>query len=191
MVVLAIAGVFLSTVLHKAARPLPVYGDVPDFKLTNQLGEAVSLADLRGHIWVANIIFTRCSGPCPDMTRQMKIIQEGLPSGNAVKLVSLTADPDFDSPAVLKEYASRFGVDPARWALLTGPKQEVYDVAIRGLKLAVQQTENGKPDPDQFIHSTRFVVVDQRGQVRGISFEGSDVVDQILRAIRQLRNEPS
>src|SRR5579859_2367114 len=76
------------------ARPLPVYGQVADFSLTNQEGRAISLADLRGHVWVADIIFTRCPGPCLKMTRQMKGLQAALPPGTDVRLVTLTTDPD-------------------------------------------------------------------------------------------------
>jgi protein SCO1/2 len=192
MVIAAIAGVFFSSQLRQAQRPLPIYGDIPDFKLTNQLGQAVSLADFRGQVWIADIIFTRCSGPCPDMTLKMRAVEEGLPPGSPVKLVSLTADPDYDSPAVFREYATRFGIQTNRWSLLTGPKQAVYNLAINGFKLAVQQqASDGKPDPDQFIHSTRFVIVDQRGRLRGVSFEGASAVKEILQAVRQLLNEAS
>src|SRR5215471_5343690 len=95
--------------------PLPVYGQVTDFTLTNQAGHAVSLADLRGHVWVADIIFTRCAGPCLKMSRLMKELQDVLPPSSNVRLVSLTTDPDYDTPPVLKAYAQRFGANPGRW----------------------------------------------------------------------------
>src|ERR1035437_4345469 len=100
-----------------AGRPLPVYGQIADFSLTNQNGRAVSLADLRGKVWVADIIFTRCPGPCLKMTRQMKELQNALPPESQIKLVTLTTDADFDTPPVLKAYAERFGADPNRWML--------------------------------------------------------------------------
>jgi protein SCO1 len=190
MVVAGIAGVFLSTVLKTRGQPLPVYGDVTNFTLTNQLGKAVSLQDLRGLVWVGDIIFTRCAGPCPAMTRTMKGVQDALPAGSPVKLISLTADPEYDTTEVLKNYASQFGVDSSRWSLLTGPKQAVYDLAIHGLKLAVQETtDNGKPDPDQFIHSTRFVIVDGRGQLRAIMSPDEHPVQEIAQVAQRLASE--
>lgn len=187
MVVVGICGVFLSSVLRTRARPLPVFGDVSNFTLTNQFGRAVSLQDLRGHVWVGDIIFTRCTGPCPAMTRRMKGVQDALGQGSQVKLVSLTADPEHDTPEVLKNYASQFGVDSSRWSLLTGPKKAIYDLAIQGLKLAVQETtDDGKPDPDQFIHSTRFVVVDGRGQLRAVLSTEDHSATEIARLAESL-----
>src|SRR5262245_13414902 len=104
-------------------KQLPIYGTVTEFTLTNQYGKPVSLADLRGHVWVADIIFTRCAGPCPIMTRQMKELQDALPAASATRLVSLTTDPDYDSPQVLKTYSERFGADQQRWLYLTGTKE--------------------------------------------------------------------
>src|SRR5882762_10070401 len=91
-----------------AGAALPVIGQVADFTLTNQNGRAVSLADLRGHVWVADIIFTRCTGPCLKMTRQMKELEKALPAGSDTKLITLTTDPDYDTPAILKTYGQRF-----------------------------------------------------------------------------------
>ena len=101
LVVVSVMGVFVLTLLHPLPKPLPVFGEVADFKLTNQLGRAVSLSELTGHVWVADVIFTRCPGPCVGMTRKMKAIQERLSPKSAVKLVSLTADPAFDTPPAL------------------------------------------------------------------------------------------
>jgi protein SCO1/2 len=103
--------------------PLRVIGPVADFALTNQDGNISTLADFTNHAWVADIIFTRCAGPCPRMTGQMQSLQNLLPPGSAVKLVTLTTDPDFDSPAVLKKYGERFNADFNRWTFLTGAKK--------------------------------------------------------------------
>ena len=179
-------------------QPLPVYGQIADFALTNQQGSAVSLADLRGRVWVADIIFTRCAGPCPKMTRQMKELQDALPPESPVRLVTLTTDPDFDTPPVLKAYADRFGADPTRWMFLTGAKPEIARLAIDSLKLtAVEKNPAERESPqDLFIHSTIFVIADKRGQLRGVfetTGEGIDprvVQTQILAAVRSLEREP-
>ena len=188
---LSIAVVFFSTLLKEQGKPLPVYGDVPNFHLTNQLGQTITLADLRGHPWIADIIFTRCAGPCPEMTRKMKAIQDALPRGSTVKLVSLTADPEFDTPSVLKEYGARFGANPTNWHFLTGSKKAIVELATRGLKLALQENDAQVPPEEQWIHSTRFVLVDGRGQLRSVSFEGTEAqtVAKIVRAAADVTRE--
>jgi protein SCO1 len=180
------------------AQPLPVYGQIADFTLTNQHGRAVSLADLRGRVWVADIIFTRCAGPCPKMTRQMRQLQDALPPSSEIRLVTLTTDPDFDTPTVLKAYAERFGADPTRWIFLTGAKAQLAKLAIDSLKLTAIEKKPGERESPQdlFIHSTIFVIADKRGQLRGVfetTGEGIDprvVQTQILAAVRRLEREP-
>jgi protein SCO1/2 len=175
----------------------PVLGQVADFTLTNQAGAAVSLADLRGHVWVADIIFTRCAGPCPRMTRQMRELQDALPAASRARLVTLTTDPDFDTPAVLKAYGERFGADPARWTFLTGPKPQIAGLAVDSLKLsAVERKPEERQDPaDLFIHSTYFVVVDKRARLRAVFETAGEGVDagrvrgEILATVRQLERE--
>lgn len=181
-----------------AARPLPVIGPVADFTLTNQLGQQVTLDALRGHVWVADIIFTRCSGPCPRMTRQMTRLQDALPSSDSVRFVTLTTDPDYDTPPVLKKYAAQFGADLARWTFLTGSKKELAALAVGSLKLtAVQKAASDQQDPeDLFVHSTTFVVVDKHARLRGVFQTTGDGVDpartqqDILAAVARLEREP-
>jgi protein SCO1/2 len=201
LVVLTLLAAFLLAGLRSRQAPgqaLPVYGQIADFMLTNQNGHAASLRDLRGRVWVADIIFTRCAGPCPKMTRQMKELQDALPPESPVRLVTLTTDPDFDTPPVLKAYADRFGADPTRWMFLTGAKPEIARLAIDSLKLtAVEKNPAERESPqDLFIHSTIFVIADKRGQLRGVfetTGEGIDprvVQTQILAAVRSLEREP-
>ena len=104
---------------------LPVISQIADFTLTNQDGKITTLADLTNHVWVADIIFTRCAGPCPRMTGQMKSPQELLPTTGEARLVTLTTDPDFDTPSIMKGYGERFNADFSRWTFLTGTKKEI------------------------------------------------------------------
>jgi len=122
-------------------RPLPVYGTLPGFTLTNQNGQTVTLADFRGQIWIADAIFTRCPGQCLQMSAHMKEIQDALPSGQPVRLVSFTTDPAFDQPSVLKKYAGRFGARDNRWSFLTGDKSALHSVEVDGLKLSVLERQ--------------------------------------------------
>ena len=179
------------------APALPVYGQVADFSLTNQEGHAVSLEDLRGHVWVADIIFTRCPGPCLKMTRQMKDLENALPSASNARLVTLTTDPEYDSPAILKAYAQRFSADTNRWMFFTGSKQQIADLAIHSLKLTAieKKPEERTSDQDLFVHSTIYVLVDKKAQLRGV-FEttGEDINPQavqqhVLSGITQLERE--
>ncbi|MEW6306381.1 MAG: SCO family protein [Verrucomicrobiota bacterium] len=170
LTVLVIAAAFISSRLQSGSSRLPVLWQVQDFSLTNQSGAVVSLSDLRGSVWVADIIFTRCPGPCAFMTKRMAELQGALPPDSPVKLVSLTTDPEFDSPKVLQDYARRFGARDERWQFLTGTKQAIFDLAVRDLKLALQELPPDKrtvPN-DLFLHSTRFVLVDKQGRVRGV-----------------------
>jgi len=172
--------------------PLPVLGQVGAFALTNQLGQPVSGEALKGKIWVADIIFTRCPGPCLLMTRSLAAVQGRLAAGEQVRLVSLTADPEHDTVAVLRDYGERFGADAARWQFLTGPKAELYRFAMNELKLTAEEIDPAKRENlnDLYIHSTTLVLVDGAGRVRGF-FDGTDeaVSERLLGAIRRLQRE--
>jgi protein SCO1 len=187
LVVVAIGGAFV--VSQISAKPLPVYNEVPNFSLTDQNGSAVSLDNLRGKIWIADVIFTRCPSQCLRMSTHMKELQAKLPSD--VKLVSLTTDPSYDKPAVLKKYSANFS-SKDNWIFLTGDKRVINTVAVDGLKLAVQETtpeERANPN-DLFIHSTKFVLVDRFGRVRGF-YDGDEPqsIDQIIAAVKNLERE--
>lgn len=195
LIILGISSAFVWTRLrqHQSnAQPLPIYGQVGEFTLTNQLGESFSNVRLRGQIWIADIIFTRCAGPCPIMTQQMSWLQVALAKEPSVRLVSLTADPEFDTPGVLKAYADRFKADPSRWFFLTGQKKEIYRLAQNDLKFAVAEENPATPIEERFIHSTRFVLVDGKGRVRGFfESETAGSKEQVLQAVERLLSEKS
>ncbi len=184
-------------VRNSVTKPLPVLGQVADFTLTNQLGQPISLSGLRGHVWVADLIFTRCAGPCPKMTRQMKELQDALQATSRAKLITLTTDPEYDNPAVLKRYGEKFGANPQRWWFLTGSRRQIFDLAVGSLKLtALEKAADQRTTPvDLFVHSTIFVLVDQTGQLRGIfettgeGVEPQQVRAQLLAGVRRLERE--
>jgi protein SCO1/2 len=168
---------------------LPIYGRVGEFVLTNQSGLRFASDELRGRVWLADIIFTRCPGPCVTMSALMSDLRKTFAAEHRVQFISLTADPEHDTPAVLSAYGKRFGAAVDRWQFLTGPKSEVYRLAVDGLKLTALE-----PDPDQrasdedlFIHSLTFVVVDAEGQVRGVFDSGEEsAAGQIEACVRTL-----
>ncbi len=178
-------------------KPLPVFGTVTNFNLTNQNGQAVSLATLKGKVWVADIIFSRCAGPCPRMTRQMKELQDALPPKSRAQLVTLTTDAEFDTVPVLNAYAAKYGADTNRWMFLTGDKKEIANLAIDSLKLTAleKKPEDRTAPEDLFIHSTIFVVVDAHGRLRGVFDTTGDDIDprkvktEILAAVKRLEHE--
>lgn len=176
-VVLAIVAAYVREQQRAPANKLPIIAPVADFTLTNQLDRPVRLADLRGQVWVADIIFSRCPGPCATMTKRMAELQTALPPNAPVKLISLTTDPEHDTPRALAAYAQRFGADSNRWHFLTGPKADLVKLAVSSLKLTVLDTEEAKRTSpnDLFIHSTIFVVVDKQGRLRAV-FESLDNV---------------
>jgi protein SCO1/2 len=199
LVVLCLAYALSLMELNRAHRPaaLPVIGPIAGFTLTNQDGRATTLADLSNHVWIADIIFTRCAGPCPIMTAQMKSLQDALPPASRARLVTLTTDPDFDTPPVMKKYGERFGADFNRWMFLTGSKTEIAGLAGDSLKLSAVpvKPEERKNDADRFIHSTIFVVVDKHARLRGTFETQGDGVDwtnvqpRLITTVRKLEHE--
>ena len=188
----------LKSELAAGAAELPIIGPVPAFALTNQFARPVTLADLKGRVWVADIIFTRCAGPCPIMTAKMRELQDALPPDGTARLVTLTTDAEYDTPPVLQKYAEKFGAQGDRWVFLTGDKRDVADLAIDGLKLtAIAKPPEERTDPaDLFVHSTIFVIVDKAGRLRGSFQTQGETVEwpvmkqQILAAVKQLESEP-
>ena len=192
LVMVALFGAYAVSRFAANRNALPMLGNVSDFALTNQFGRVVTRADLLGQVWVADIIFTRCPGPCATMSKVMRELQDALPPNEPIQLVSLTADPEFDTPEVLKKYGEGLGAMPGHWQFLTGKKLEVYRLATRGLLLAVDEVkadERTSPE-DLFVHSTLFVVVDKQGRIRG-SFDGTESSSRrkILEVIRALLKE--
>jgi cytochrome oxidase Cu insertion factor (SCO1/SenC/PrrC family) len=148
---------------------LPSYYPLPDFSLTDQTGKAVTLHDLSGKVWVADFIFTNCGGTCPLMTGKMRKLQEALPP--EIHLVSFTVDPGRDTPKVLAAYAGQNGANHDRWLFLTGDKQALYDVCVKGFKLPLDAEGGTLAEP--IAHSTRFVLVDKKGEIRGY-YDGTE-----------------
>ncbi len=168
---------------------LPVYSQVGPFQLTNQHGKRVTLEDLKGRVWLANIVFTRCPGPCPMMSRGVADLMSSLKSHPAVKFVTLTTDPDHDTPARMLEFAKPYNPDFDRWIWLTGSKPELAKLAVEGLKLTgVEKAPEARTNPaDLFIHSTILVLVDALGQVRGtFEFTDEDLSGKVQRALEKL-----
>jgi protein SCO1 len=189
VVIAIIFALFARERLTTAKSKLPVYSVVRDFSLTNQLNQTVTLDKYLGKVWIADIIFTRCPGPCRRMTKDMARLQDLWPKDAPVRFLSITSDPEYDTPAILKSYAAEHKADPDRWDFLTGPKPQIVEVAVDSLKFVrVEKSERERDSiNDLFIHSTTFMIVDKRGQVRAsVETDTPDSLNQIRHLVDEL-----
>lgn len=163
---------------------LGVYGRVPDFSLVERSGRTVMLADLRGKVWVATFIYTRCTETCPTQSLQLFRLQGDFAAEPDLRLVSITVDPEHDTPEVLAQYARRYKADPERWLFLTGARPVIYALARDGFKLSVVDPDDSQQtggllrflgpraayathgSGGLIIHGSRLVLVDRQGRIR-------------------------
>jgi len=143
---------------------------VPAFSFTERGGRTVTDKDLRGKVWVASFVFTRCTGSCPQVAATLAKLQADVKDAPDVMLVTFTIDPERDTLVDLKAYAERYRADPERWLFLTGPQAVVHTLASDGFKLHAMKSRSPKPG-DEFDHASKVAVVDRRGVIRGY-FEG-------------------
>ncbi len=153
------------------------FGAVPDFTFTERSGRKVSLADLKGKVWVVQFFYTHCTDICPLTVPQMGLLHlEYLNDPDfrsAVRFVSITVDPERDTPAVLSKYAEHFSADPDLWLFLTRDKAATVRLAQQGFKLGIGEEANPPEiakktgEEKELFHSSRLVFVDRTAQIRG------------------------
>jgi protein SCO1/2 len=169
---------------------LPILSTVTDFTLTERSGRPFGLNDLRGQVWVADFIFTNCAGTCPIMTTAMTEIQKTALAEklDGVKLVSITVDPERDTPEVLQRFAGGYGALKDHWYFLTGDGAAIQQLANKGFLLSA--ATGGGSEDEPIIHSNRFVLVDRQGRIRGY-YDGTDEenVAQLLKDLKRLYRE--
>lgn len=172
--------------LPAMAPPLPLPRPLVDFQLTDTTGRTVTRADLNGQFAIVNFVFTSCSLRCLAVNDRMAELQRRLTNAPDVKLISLTVDPRTDTPAVLGDFAKRYGADPARWWFLTGAKSALYPL-IENCFIAKSPDLDGII-PGGFMHTDRIMLVDATGSVCA-SFDGlhKDAADRVLAEIRKRR----
>jgi protein SCO1/2 len=171
-----------------AQRRVSSYGTVPHFQLVNQEGQPFDSAQLAGKIWIADFIYTTCPGPCPMISTRMSELQKPLEKTD-VHLISFSVDPEKDTPEVLRGYAEKLHAEPKRWDFLTGPKSAIYGLSRNGLKLAVS---DGSDEAGIPVHSTRLVLVDRHGEIRGYyeATEADAVTKLLADTSHLLRQQP-
>lgn len=176
--------------LAPVREPPPVYGEVFDFALIERSGRPVGRADLAGKVWVADFIFTRCAGQCPLMTSRMMAVRDAVPARAEVRLVSITVDPEHDTPERLRAHAKGLGIEGEEWLWLTGERPAIYRFAREGMKLAAEP--GGGPDQEEFLHSPMLVLVDRAGRIRGY-YDANDEAAQarLVADLRAVVREPN
>jgi protein SCO1/2 len=179
----------LNQVLRAPPPPLPVLGTLPDFRLVDQEGQPFGGAELRGYVWVAGFIFTRCPTICPALTARMaKIQRRARGIENAFRLVSFSVDPAYDTPARLDEFARHYQASPRMWKMLTGPLDTMKSTVEEGLKIAMGSPQ-GENDFASLFHGTHFVLVDRDLRIRGYyDSNAPDTEDRLLHDATMLIN---
>lgn len=137
---------------------------IPEFAFTNQEGKSVGRAEMEGKITIVDFFFTSCPSICPVMSKEMERVNDMFRDEPNVQIMSISIDPEYDTPAILKEYAYEHNAIPGKWHFLSGPKDETYRLARCGF---VIPTIDGNGVPDDFVHTDKFILVDELGRIRG------------------------
>lgn len=143
-----------------------IWHQVKNISFINQLGQQVSLYDIKGKVIVLDFFFTRCPATCPAMARAMKRLQDSFKNKNdtsIVQFVSISADPLYDSVPQLRKFADKHNISPDNWWLVTGDRKEIYDFAFNEVKANLADTEVDT----SFIHTVDFYLLDREKVVRG------------------------
>lgn len=161
---------------------LPILGKVPYFTLYDAENKPFTLRNLQGKIWVVDFMFTTCSGICPMLSRNMAKLSDLSVAHENIEFVSITVNPEYDSPAVLADYAKTYNADSKKWHFLTGSRGEIENLAVHGFKVGSVN--------EPIFHSGYFILVDPKGQIRGF-YEGtkSEELKKLTRDIADLKNE--
>ncbi len=137
---------------------------IPEFSFTNQEGETVGRADMKGKITIVDFFFTSCPSICPKMSAEMERVNDMFRDEDHIQIMSISIDPQYDTPEILKEYAEKHKAEAGKWDFLTGDVQETYALAKCGF---IIPTVDGLGVPDDFVHSDKFVLIDELGRIRG------------------------
>jgi protein SCO1 len=172
---------------------LPIYGSISSFQLVDQNNSIFDSSSLSGHPTVVNFIFTSCAHVCPMLSRQMAKIQDKTKDmEGGVQLISISVDPEGDTPAKLRKYGMRYGADFKRWAFLTGPLETIRRVVVKGFMNAMDKNTASAEEPDLFdiTHGENFVILDKRGDIRAFRQAKNDRdIHEIVKILRQLQGE--
>lgn len=166
---------------------LEVVHTIPDFSFVDQEGKEVSQATTEGKTYVADFFFTTCESICPVMSKHMMRLAARLKDDTSVVFISHTVDPETDTLAQLKRYATTHQANPKQWHFVTGSKKMLYDMARNGYLVTATEGDGG---PDDFIHTQNFVLVDRERKIRGY-YDGTDSLemDKLYKDLQLLQQE--
>lgn len=195
----AILALMTTACIEQKERKLPIMGEkeitgtdtvyhtIGDFRLVNQDSAIVTNATVKGKIYVADFFFTSCRTICPIMKTQMKRVYDKVKNDPDVLIVSHTIDPEYDTVGKLHDYAERLGVESNKWLFLTGNKDSIYYLAQTSYFVTAMEAD---AEPDGFIHSGAFLLIDKQGRIRG-KYDGTneDEIDQLVADIQLLKKE--
>lgn len=161
---------------------------IPDFSLINQDGKRITKKDYEGKIYVADFFFVTCPGICPILEKNMSKLQERFKEDKNVLLLSHTVMPIKDSVPVLKQYAIENEIDSSKWNLVTGDKEQIYNLARKAYFADEDFVKT--QDENAFIHTENFVLIDGKGRIRGV-YNGTLALDtkRLIRHIEMLQEE--
>jgi protein SCO1/2 len=164
-----------------------IYHQIPAFRFLNQDSVWVSEKDMTGKIYVADFFFTSCPTICPKMKTQLLRIYERYLTNDAIRILSHSIDPNFDTPRVLNEYANKLQVKAPKWNMLTGDKSAIYLLGEKSYMVTAQEDKN---EAGGFVHSGAFILVDKNRHVRGI-YDGTqeNEVNHLIEDIELLLQE--
>lgn len=164
-----------------------VYHQIPPFRFLNQDSVWVSEKDMAGKIYIADFFFTSCPTICPKMKTQLLRIYERYSENEVIRILSHSIDPTYDTPSVLKQYATRLQVKSPRWNMLTGDKAAIYKLGEKSYMVTTQEDKN---EAGGFVHSGAFILVDKNRHVRGI-YDGTqeNEVNHLIEDIEILLQE--
>lgn len=172
--------------------PLPILGQVPEFSLTSHTGASFGSEELGGKPYLAAFMFTRCPSVCPRLTERMAEVADRVKAdGRTLEFVSISVDPEHDTPPVLTEFAKKHGALRPNWTLLTGDSDAIRTTAESGFKIGVTGAyDASKPDMG-ITHGSHLILVDARGRIRGFyrSFD-DDTVAQVVGGLQRLTKTP-
>jgi protein SCO1 len=164
-----------------------VFHQIPPFHLIDQEGKPFTNQEVKGKVYIADFIFTRCGSICPTMSKELSRFQDVFQNNSNVLIVSHSVDADYDSPQVLKAYAKEYDAIPNKWYFLTGDKHQIYWLAHKGYFIPLQESE-GKADPNEtFTHSEKVMLIDWDGHIRGF-YDGTqrNDIDRLILETRVL-----
>lgn len=151
---------------------------IPEFRLITQENKERGKSEMNGKITIVDFFFTSCPSICPVMSTEMERVDDAFRNEKDVQIYSISIDPEFDTPEILASYAQKHLATPDKWFFLTGDKSEIYNLARCGFILP---TLDGMGDPEEFIHSDKFVLIDDIGRIRGYySGTNREEVDRLI-----------